>query len=75
MSEEKRIEQEIGWYKVIFAILTVSGLSLLAWLAQNFETAKITILVLSLFGISSIFIAIYLINKRVFQCLDKLEEL
>jgi hypothetical protein len=40
MSEEKRIEQEIGWYKIVFTVLIVSGLSLLSWFAQNYETAK-----------------------------------
>jgi uncharacterized membrane protein len=75
MSKEKRIEQEIGWYKVIFVILTVSGLSLLSWLAQNFENAKPAVLILSLASVVAVIVAIYLINNRVFKCLDKLEEL
>lgn len=75
MSEEKRIEQEIGWYKIVFAVLIVSGLSLLAWFAQNYETAKPTILILGLIAISLIITVIYFINKKVFKCLDRLEEL
>ena len=38
MSEEKRIEQEIGWNKVIFAILSAIDVSLFAWCVKNYQT-------------------------------------
>ena len=75
MSEEKRIEQEIGWYKIVFTVLIVSGLSLLSWFAQNYETAKPTLLILGLIAVTSVITVIYFINKKVFKCLDRLEEL
>ncbi len=75
MSEEKRIEQEIGWYKVAFAILVATSLSLLAWLAQNYALAKPILLILCLISIFVVVVITILINKRVFKCLDRLEEL
>ena len=75
MSEEKRIEQEIGWYKVIFAIFTVTDLSLLAWFVQNFETAKQSILLLCSMSVIVLTVILVFINQRVFACLDRLEEL
>ena len=75
MSEEKRIEQEIGWYKIIFAIFTVTDLSLLAWFVQNFETAKQSILILCSISVIVVTIILIFINHRVFICLDRLEEL
>lgn len=75
MSEENRIEQEIGWYKVVFAILIATGISLLAWLVQNYQIKNNTILFLSVVGVFIISLAVYLINKKVFKCLDRLEEL
>jgi len=75
MSEEKRIEQEIGWHKVIFAIFTVTGLSLLAWFVKNFETAKQSILLLCSMSVIVLTVILVFINQRVFACLDRLEEL
>lgn len=75
MSEVNRIEQEIGWYKVIFAILTVTDLSLLAWFVQNFETARQSILILCSMSVIVVTIILVFINRRVFVCLDRLEEL
>jgi 4-hydroxybenzoate polyprenyltransferase len=75
MSEEKRIEQEIGWYKVAFAILIATGVSLLAWFAQNYTLAEPVLLIFALTGIFIVSMTIYSINKKVFECLDRLEEL
>ncbi|WP_044413900.1 hypothetical protein [Thiomicrospira microaerophila] len=75
MSEEKRLEIEIGWYKVVFAILVVTDISLLAWVAQNVYIANNILLVFSLIAIAFVTLGIYLINKRVFKCLDRIEEI
>lgn len=75
MSEEKRIEQEIGWYKVAFAILIATGVSLLAWFAQNYTLAEPILLIFAFIGIFIVSMTIYSINKKVFECLDRLEEL
>ena len=53
----------------------VSGLSLLSWFAQNFQSSKPFLLMIGVVAIILVVVAIYLINRRVFKCLDKLEEL
>ena len=75
MSEAKRVEQEIGWYKIIFAIFTVTDLSLLAWFVQNFATAKQSLLILCSISVIVVTVILVFINHRVFICLDRLEEL
>ena len=75
MFEVNRIEQEIGWYKVIFAIMTVTDLSLLAWFVQNLETVRQSILILCSMSVIVVTIILVFINRRVFTCLDRLEEL
>ena len=75
MSEEKQIEQEIGWYKVIFTILSAIDVSLFAWFVQNYEAEKPILLLFCFFGIVVITIGILVINKNVFMLLDKLKEL
>ena len=75
MSEEKRLELEIGWYKVIFAIFVATDISLVAWIVQNIERASVTVLSLALAGVFSVSVVLYLINRRVFKCLERVEEL
>ena len=75
MSEEKRLELEIGWYKVIFAIFVATNISLVVWIVQNIERASVTVLSLALAGVFSVSVVLYLINRRVFKCLERVEEL
>ena len=75
MSEEKRLEIEIGWYKVVFAILVATDISLLAWLAQKYNNLEPVLVVVSVLAVFAITASIYFLNKRVFKCLDRIEEL
>ena len=75
MSVEKRLEIEIGWYKVVFAILVATDISLLAWLAQKYHNLEPVLVIVSVFAVFAITIGIYFLNKRVFKCLDRIEEL
>ncbi|SMM98810.1 hypothetical protein SPONN_2828 [uncultured Candidatus Thioglobus sp.] len=75
MSEESKIKEEIGWYKVIFAILVATVISLLSWFAQNYELAKPSLLIFCLITITIVVVVIVMINRRVFKKLDRLGEL
>ena len=39
MAHLDKVKEEIGWLKVIFAILIAADISLVAWLAQNHRKA------------------------------------
>lgn len=75
MSQITSIEQEIGWYKIVFTILVVTTISLISWMAQNYDTINIWLftgcLVTVIIGVA---IGI-IINKRVFNLLKKLRGL
>jgi uncharacterized membrane protein YagU involved in acid resistance len=75
MSKEKRIEQEIGWLKVAFAILFATDISLIAWLAQNYS--KIEIFFVWTGAIIGVIISliVFFINKKVYNQLNEMEEL
>ncbi len=73
MSEEARIKEEIGWYKVVFAIFVATDLSLLAWFVQNFQEQDIAVLLLCSMSIVFITVIIAAINRKVFKCLDRLK--
>ena len=75
MSEEKQIEQTIGWYKVVFAILSAIDISLFAWFVRYYETENRGLLILCFIGIIVTTATILIINRNVFKFLDRLREL
>ena len=73
MSKETRIKEELAWLKVIFAIIITISVSILAWLAQNYEVTTKAILVASfVVFILSIYLLVR-ITKVVYEKLDDLE--
>ena len=40
MSKADKLKEEIGWLKVVFAILVAIDISLVGWLAQNYDVAS-----------------------------------
>ena len=75
MSEEKKIEQEIGWYKVIFVVLSAIDVSFFAWFVENYKVGEPLILAGCFIGIVALTIAIFTINRKVFVLLQKLGDL
>lgn len=75
MSEQVQLEQEIGWYKVVFAVLAAIDVSLLAWFAKNYDSQSGVLLFACFIAIVFVSIGIALINNNVFKCLKRLKEL
>ena len=75
MSEEKQIEQTIGWYKVVFAILSAIDISLFAWFVRRYATESLALLLVCAIGIIAITVIIVIINKHVIKLLNRLREL
>lgn len=75
MSWEKQIEQEIGWLKVVFAILSAIDVSLIAWVAQNYISVSFKLVIIVVILVSIITLVIVLVNKSVYKKIDKLGEL
>jgi len=74
LAKADRLKEEIGWLKLIFAVLAAVDASLVAWLAQNYTTVSIVILFAGLtatvFGTGAILWTIRLVRRR----LKELEE-
>ena len=75
MSEEKQIEQAIGWYKVVFAILSAIDISLFAWFVRHYTSESLALLFVCAIGIISVTVIIVIINKHVIKLLNRLREL
>ena len=75
MAQIDKIKEEIGWLKVIFAILIATDISLVAWLAQNYRKASPLLLKIGLAVAFLITLIIIWINNVAYRKIDELGEL
>ena len=53
MGERGKVDsakEELGWLKVLFAVLSAVDASLIAWIPQNYAHAERALLILAAFG-------------------------
>ncbi|MBX6419630.1 MAG: hypothetical protein IRZ06_01290 [Nevskia sp.] len=74
MSKADRLKEEIGWLKVAFGIAVALDASLVAWLAQNYASAKPVILIAALVAAVVIAAVIVLVNRRAYRRIEELED-
>ena len=75
MAQIDKLKEEIGWLKVIFAILIATDISLVAWVIQNYGKANPGLLATAVIAAILITLIIIWINKAAYRKIDKLEEL
>ena len=74
MAQIDKLKEEIGWLKVIFAILIATDISLIAWLTQNYGKTPSLLLKIGLAAAVLITLIIIWINNVAYRKIDKLEE-
>ena len=75
MAKLDKLKEEIGWLKAIFTIFTVTDISLVAWLAQNYTDTKPQLLVGCLVAIILVTSAVILLSRAAYKKIDELEKL
>lgn len=75
MSRADRIKEALGWLKVVFVALVAVDVSLIAWLAQNFQTADSVLVVLAFVAVVCTTAAIIGVNHAAYKRIAELENL
>ena len=70
-----KLKEEIGWLKVIFAILIATDISLIAWLIQNYGQVNLFLYLAGTLAALLIMFAIDRIDNSARKKMDELEEL
>lgn len=73
-TDSEKLKEEIACLKVVFGILAAIGVSLLAWLAQNYRSPS-GLVVIGALAVAGITVAVVWVNHRAYQKIDELEEL
>ena len=75
MSKVDKLKEEIGWLKVVFAILVAIDISLVGWLAQNYDDVPIFLQIVCAVAVVVITGGVVWVNRVAYRKIDELEEL
>ena len=75
MAHLDKVKEEIGWLKVVFAILIAADISLIAWLTQNHRKADPFLVIAGVIGAFLVTFVIVWINNVAYRKINDLEEL
>ncbi len=75
MARIDKLKEEIGWLKIIFAILIATGISLVAWVIQNYGKTSLLLLIVGTIGVLLLTLVIIWINRVAYRKINESEEL
>ncbi len=74
MSKAERLKEELAWLKVVFGVFAVVDVSLVAWLAQNYEEASAVLIVFGFIGVVAATAIVVWVNRAAIQRFKELEK-
>ena len=75
MAKIDKLKEEIGWLKIIFAILIATDISLVAWGIQNYGNTRVLLLIIGAVAVFLFTFVIIWINRVAYRKINELEEL
>jgi len=75
MSKPDRFKEEISWLKALGTALFAGGISLSAWLVQNYDTTSRSALLATICGLFGLAIGFTATIVRLYRCFRILEAL
>ncbi len=75
MAKIDEIKEFIGYLKVVFGILVAIDISIIGWLFKNEDSLSNIKIILSSIVVIITTISIVMINKKILNKIDELEEL
>lgn len=73
MLKSDRIKEELAWLKIVFAIFIAIDASLVAWLAQNFDSTSKILVVFGFLGVIFATVVVIWVNRAAIQRFKELE--
>ena len=74
MSTLDRIKEELGWLKAVFVVFAAIDVSLIAWVAQHYETASPIALAFGFLGAIVSAAVIVAVNRAALRRFRQLED-
>ena len=74
LSKTDRIKEELGWLKIVFAIFVAVDVSLMAWLAQNYDELSQVLTVCGFLGVVFVTSVVVWVNQAAIKRFKELEK-
>ena len=75
MSKVDGIREELGWLKVVFAVFVAIDVSLVAWVAQNYNVANGVLIIVAIVAVAVLTAVIVWVNRVAYRKIRELENL
>lgn len=74
MSRNDRLKEELGWLKIVFAVLVAVDVSLIGWVVENYQSAAFLHLVVAFAAAMIAIVAIVWVNRAALRRFKALED-
>jgi hypothetical protein len=74
MSKSDRLKEELGWLKIVFAVLVAVDVSLVGWLAENYRTAAQVLVVCAFGAVIFTTTVVVWVNRAAMRRFEALED-
>lgn len=74
MSKSDRLKEELGWLKIVFAVLVAVDVSLVGWLAENYQSAARLLVVSAFVAVIFTTTVVVLVNRAAMRRFEALED-
>jgi 4-hydroxybenzoate polyprenyltransferase len=74
MSRSDRIKEELGWLKVVFAVLVAIDVSLVGWLAENYQGVSRLLVVCAFVAVVFTTAVVVWVNRAAIRRFKALED-
>lgn len=75
MSKLDSAREELGWLKVVFAVVVAIDASLIAWVAQAHDSGRAVLFIMAFLAIASLTGLIVWLNRIAYRRIRELENL
>jgi len=75
MPKADGIREELGWLKIVFAVFVAIDVSLVAWVAQNYNVANGVLVVVAIVAVAVLTAVIVWVNRLAYRKIRELESL
>ena len=75
MAKLDSAKEELGWLKVVFAVLAALDASLIAWVSQTYRTAAGFLVAIAIVGVALLTAFVIWVNRLAYRRIRELEKL
>lgn len=75
MSKVDGVREELGWLKVVFAVFIAIDVSLVAWVAQNYNATNGVLVVVAIVAVAVLTAVVVWVNRLAYRKIRELVNL